>query len=617
MEKPTEISNRLAATAFCIAGWLAGGYAYGLFVAWKMDLQDRAQDTILVMLYTSLAFGLLGLTLLLFRLVARSLVRLIDKRKSYSNIHLSAAFLGGLGGFSFAWSILFALGDTIVAVGFQPSSSMFWLVVRIIISLSVGILMLWLMTRPLRKLAISNISHPFYARLSVLVPSVLAILTIIALGMGLGTKTTASRSKSIRVSEEKIEVSDTGLRVVLMGLDGATWKVLNPLMKAGTMPVMAKLVTQGAIATPLSPPPRASPITWTTIVTGRPKEEHGIEEYLLVSIPGLSPFPFESLAHNRSILPFSFTVLGYFAAGLAQGIPPTSDRVKTKTVWQMLSMAGKKSLVLGLPCTWPARPIAGMILSDRFGPNEFDMFSSHKGPVPDRVYPPEEERNLADLVVDSKENPATMLKVIAGFDAKSSSELASWHYNPVITSPMKLLTNVYDADMTFMNVLKNRFPEGDYSFAAILLNGLDLVMHAFWKFRFPKDFGLERSKNPRWGKLIDAYHGLLDRRIGDFMKSISPQTVVLFVSDSGMLASPHNPVWPGWHSADAMFLAVGQPIVAQAHLDNMQYADVVPTILYLLGLPVPKDLKGRVLVEMIKPDFLTAHPIKYIDSYER
>ncbi len=582
----------------------------------------RPQDTILVMLYTSLAFGFLATGLLVFRTLARVLARIIDRGKNTADSHepnsASMAFLGGLGGFSLAWAILFALGDTTVAMGFQPQSSMLWLGIRILLAMTCGIFLLWFATRPLRSALTSQKTRPLYARLWTLVGLVLILATATGIGRGLLSSNTQSLATHGQKSMGRIRLSHTGLRVVLMGLDGATWKVIKPLTKAGIMPVMAKLIDRGASATPFSPAPRASPITWTTIVTGRPMDEHGIKEYLLVSMPGLSPFPFESLAHNRSILPFSFTVLGYFAAGLAEGVPPTSDRVRKKTVWQILDMVQKRSLVLGLPCTWPAKPTAGMILSDRFGPNEFDMFSSHKGPVPQKVYPPGVEKELANLIVDSKQDPAPMLKVLAGFDAKSSAELAAWHYNPVITSPMKLLTDVYDADMSFMNVLQDRFPEGKYAFAAILLNGLDLVMHAFWKFRFPEDFGLAHSENPRWGKIIDAYHALLDRRIGDFMKTLGPDTdtVVLFVSDSGMRASPHNPVWPGWHSSDAMFLAVGKPIMSKVRLKNMQYADVIPTILYLLGLPVPKDLKGRVLLEMIKPEFVSRHPVEYIDSYE-
>jgi hypothetical protein len=47
-----------------------------------------------------------------------------------------------------------------------------------------------------------------------------------------------------------------------------------------------------------------------------------------------------------------------------------------------------------------------------------------------------------------------------------------------------------------------------------------------------------------------------------------------------------------------------------------QRPGVVPTLLYLLGYPVPDDLPGRVLTEMIEPEFLQRFPVRRIASYE-
>ena len=44
--------------------------------------------------------------------------------------------------------------------------------------------------------------------------------------------------------------------------------------------------------------------------------------------------------------------------------------------------------------------------------------------------------------------------------------------------------------------------------------------------------------------------------------------------------------------------------------------DVAPTILALLGLPVAEDMDGRVLTELITPEFLSAHPLHTIETYE-
>lgn len=44
--------------------------------------------------------------------------------------------------------------------------------------------------------------------------------------------------------------------------------------------------------------------------------------------------------------------------------------------------------------------------------------------------------------------------------------------------------------------------------------------------------------------------------------------------------------------------------------------DIAPTILYLSGLPIARDMDGKVLVDAISPVYLKRNPLRYIDSYE-
>ena len=44
--------------------------------------------------------------------------------------------------------------------------------------------------------------------------------------------------------------------------------------------------------------------------------------------------------------------------------------------------------------------------------------------------------------------------------------------------------------------------------------------------------------------------------------------------------------------------------------------DIAPTILYLMGLPVARDMEGRVLTEILDDDFARAHPVTFVPSYE-
>src|SRR5262249_36901627 len=78
----------------------------------------------------------------------------------------------------------------------------------------------------------------------------------------------------------------TGLRgkgrpipLLVVGLDGADWEVIRPLIREGRLPHLARLVGEGTSGTLLSEPPLLSPIIWTTLATGRPPTEHGITSF--------------------------------------------------------------------------------------------------------------------------------------------------------------------------------------------------------------------------------------------------------------------------------------------------------------------------------------------------
>src|SRR5918992_3666598 len=67
--------------------------------------------------------------------------------------------------------------------------------------------------------------------------------------------------------------------VLLIGLDGATFDVLDPLMNEGAMPVLRELIDSGTRATLRSTVPALTPPAWTSLVTGRGPGSHGIFDF--------------------------------------------------------------------------------------------------------------------------------------------------------------------------------------------------------------------------------------------------------------------------------------------------------------------------------------------------
>src|SRR5690606_21968568 len=65
-------------------------------------------------------------------------------------------------------------------------------------------------------------------------------------------------------------------KVLLIGWDAADWKVINPLMDAGLMPALQRLVERGVMGNIATLDPPFSPMLWTSIATGHTADRHGI-----------------------------------------------------------------------------------------------------------------------------------------------------------------------------------------------------------------------------------------------------------------------------------------------------------------------------------------------------
>lgn len=79
---------------------------------------------------------------------------------------------------------------------------------------------------------------------------------------------------------------------------------------------------------------------------------------------------------------------------------------------------------------------------------------------------------------------------------------------------------------------------------------------------------------------------------------LEPNVFVSFLLRS---AEPFESTMVNYHSREGIFLAWGADIAEGVTLDNAKIEDLAPTILHLMGLPVPEDVDGRVLLEILEP----------------
>jgi predicted AlkP superfamily phosphohydrolase/phosphomutase len=127
-------------------------------------------------------------------------------------------------------------------------------------------------------------------------------------------------------------------RAVVIGLDGAAWHLIDPMIQSGVMPRLAALRDRGASGILGSTVPTYTPPAWTSAITGVNPGRHGVYG---------------------------------FVAGHAQHQPPQlmhSGLVKAPTLWDMTGREGVRTGIYNVPVTYPPRPIDGWMVSGMMTP---------------------------------------------------------------------------------------------------------------------------------------------------------------------------------------------------------------------------------------------------------
>lgn len=124
-------------------------------------------------------------------------------------------------------------------------------------------------------------------------------------------------------------------KLLIIGLDGVSWNVLNPMMENGYMPFMKSFIETGKSGILKSTDPPITPAAWTSFMTGLQPEEHGVR--------GFGNFQFKN---------------GKFTYELNN-----SSHIRHKNIWHILSENNKKVCIVNLPLTYPPFEVNGILVS--------------------------------------------------------------------------------------------------------------------------------------------------------------------------------------------------------------------------------------------------------------
>ncbi len=158
----------------------------------------------------------------------------------------------------------------------------------------------------------------------------------------------------------------------------------------------------------------------------------------------------------------------------------------------------------------------------------------------------------------------------------------------------------------------------------IYFKGVDRASHIYWKYLEP-DHEQYRTDPPsaedvaNYGGVIHQVYRHTDELLGKIVERLRPRDVLLLVSDHGFGAIPARGRVSGGHgiapdTVDGIYVMAGGPIRGETCPAEISLFDVAPTLLYLLGLEVPKYVEGTVVTALFDPVFLEQHPVEWTDT---
>ncbi len=368
-------------------------------------------------------------------------------------------------------------------------------------------------------------------------------------------------------TSEAREVPKRSGRVLVIGIDGATMRILEPLLEEGRVPNLAKLAAEGASGPLRSIKPILSPRIWTTIATGKDPDDHGILAWVTPEKDGEPSRLFTSL-----------------------------DR-RVHALWNIVSQADISVGTVNWLVTYPPEPIRGVMVTDHALPSGAESkrfmqqtFGAGSGDV---------------------NRPETPVTLPAEWQARVEAELMNDAQLTSIPNPFKTGTipidifrdryiGYYEQDDVLARIALRLEEEESPDILMLLLQGIDRSSHFFWGGFEPPDIyppKLKFTPEEREGarRVLHTYYEYTDALIGKLLERYGPDDLVLVLSDHGFEGGVTWNVMTGVHHSDeaidGVIFARG-PRVRQGPAGAVNVKDITPTILAWLGLPVADDMDG-------------------------
>lgn len=382
-----------------------------------------------------------------------------------------------------------------------------------------------------------------------------------------------------------------GPPVVVIGIDGMTWDVAEPLLEQGRMPHMAALLERGVGGDLETFVPTFSPVLWTTIATGQGTKEHGIRY---------------------------FSEIGPNGQPLRDGLPYTSNSRQVPAIWNLAGEAGRTVDSVAWWVSWPAEqvPEANIVASYAAQAQAAILWKPlvWEDGIPELTWPPELQQEIAPILAAGSPTG----ELVAEYNERFGMIDRGWR---VPYSRDVLFRGTYHADRTHLRIFQQLMRDEGLADLSMVYFGLpDVAGHFFWRYREPEAY--HYTVPP---KMVERIHAHIDKAylavddwLGEIVADLPEDAIVMLISDHGMGPANLNhekAVQSGAHEdgPPGIFVLAGPQVKAQGLLPAGRRAvgnllDITPTLLDYLRLPREPGMKGQSMRSLMTSTWQEGHP---------
>lgn len=263
-------------------------------------------------------------------------------------------------------------------------------------------------------------------------------------------------------------------RVLIVGLDGATFDLMLPWIDEGYLPNLARILRSGSKSPLESTIPPITPCAWSSFMTGKNPGKHGLFDF--IEPHGERGFRFTNASYREG-----------------------------ETLWGCLSRHGRRVGVVNVPMTFPPEPVNGFLISGLDTPHELSPF----------MYPVEIRSELKQSGIRYRIDQQHLGNMRT--DARRRAQLA----------------DIRESEQARTAALQHLSDERPCDFRMIVYGSTDQVQHHFWHFMDASHDKHDPAGAAEFGNAIRDTYAHVDEQLGVLLDECDDDTIVMVMSDHG------------------------------------------------------------------------------------